>query len=89
MAASALVNTHARISEPHTAKYSSLTPSDTSASRWWMQIQGQEWTVGAAGPNAGAERCEVVGVSGEDVVAETYGGYHRMGIDDVGGFGLS
>ena len=36
----------------------------------------------------GAEVCEVVGVAGEDVLAEADGGDDEVGVDDVGGSGL-
>jgi len=38
---------------------------------------------GGGGSERCAKRCEVVGVAGQDVVAQTNGGDHQVGVDDV------
>ena len=52
--------------------------------RVWRNVVSWPWVDGGGcGAQYGAERGEVVWVAGEDVVVETNGGDHQVGVDDV------
>ncbi len=63
-----------------------LVVSTGSIRCWWLSVcdgSGPGVDGGGGWAQHGRERREVVWVAGEDVVAETEGGDHQVGVDDV------